>query len=210
MCKAGLTHEDHHFRTNDGRYERSPPKQLKNLYDYLPRDDSQFQTLYHVPQKVSLEGKINSLKQQSHCLGTYVKIDGREVLGSPLFKHATADLVLHKARGIGDEGGDEGWAVSRWATFSVGSKEQRCLQVACSSMPYDSKAADGKWTEWTGRAWVPAESVHLRPTYHGFGLGRGDASVHNFYTASDDVRRKAVSPTKGRGARGRSGSPPKL
>ena len=71
--------------------------------------------------------------------------------------------------------------------------------------PFDAKT-DGKWSEWSGRKWIPAESVHLRPSYHGFGH-TPSGSVHNIYSASDDVRRRAVSPSKQRGP---SRSPPKV
>lgn len=68
--KMGLSHEDMHLRKADGRYQASPPKELRTLYDYLPTDDSPLSAQYKVPTKVSLEGAINSLRQQSHCLGT--------------------------------------------------------------------------------------------------------------------------------------------
>lgn len=133
-----------------------------------------------------------------------MRIEAREAHGAPIYKHATADLVLARAKNIGEEEGD-GWCISRWATFGVAHKEQRCMQVTCPGVPFDAKA-DGKWCEWNGRAWVEAPTVHLRPTYHGYGLGKGDQSVHNIYTASDEVRRRSVSPSKLRG-RGRSTSP---
>ena len=177
------------------------------MYDYLPTDDSPLSAQFKIPTKLTLEGAINTLKLQNHCLGTYVRID-REMHGAPLFKHCTADLVLGKAKNVGEDNDEEGWAISRWATFSVQGKEQRCMQIACGHLlPLDNKS-DGKWQEWNGRAWIDAASVLLRPTYHGFGLSGGDQSVHNSYTASDDPRRKSVSPAKQRGRGGRS-SPPK-
>ena len=178
---------------------------MRSLYNYLPTDDSPHHAAFHIPSKVSLEGKINALKQQSHCLGTYVRVESREVHGLPMFKHATADLVLAKSKTVGEDGDEDGWVISRWATFSVNAKEQRCMQVACPGMPFDAKT-DGKWSEWSGRKWIPAESVHLRPSYHGFGH-TPSGSVHNIYSASDDVRRRAVSPSKQRGP---SRSPPKV
>lgn len=128
--------------------------------------------------------------------------------GAPLYKHCTADLVLAKAKNIGGEDSlDEGWAISRWATFNVQGKEQRCMQITCGNpLPLDKKN-DGKWQEWNGRKWAEAPSVHLRPSYHGYGMGGGDQSVHNGYTASDEVRRHQVSPSKTRARSSRSPSP---
>jgi len=210
FTKAGLTKEDHHFKhSGSGKYQKSPPKGLKSMYEYLPTDDSPMQTQFHRPAKVSLIGEINGLKQQSHCMGTYVRIEGRESNGQPIYKHATADLVLAKGKiPANDQAGEaeDGWIIARWATFSVSQKDQRCMQISCAGVPWDTKVK-GQWQEWGSRGWVVAPSVHLRPSYHGYGQGVGDASVHNSITASDEVRRRAVSPAKGRG-RGRTPSPP--
>ena len=195
---------DHHFvHPETGKKQRSPPKNMTAMYDYLPTGAA----LYKIPAKVSVEGAINSLKQQSHALGTYVRIDGREAFGAPIYKHATADLVLAKSKTVGEDGAEEGWVISRWATFTVGGSDQRCMYVISSGMPWFGWN-DGKWLEWSGRKWVAAESVKLRPSYHGHGAGTGDHSVHNIFTACDEVRRRSVSPGKGR-SRGRSASPPK-
>lgn len=88
--------------------------------DYLPTAYAD-ETLWVTPSKVTLSGDCRGV--QSHCLGVYCKIEGRECGGRPMFKHATADLVL--AAGLVD--GEPGWAVSRWTTFGV--TEQRCMQV---------------------------------------------------------------------------------
>ena len=138
---------DHHFvHPETGKKQRSPPKNMTAMYDYLPTGAA----LYKIPAKVSVEGAINSLKQQSHALGTYVRIDGREAFGAPIYKHATADLVLAKSKTVGEDGAEEGWVISRWATFTVGGSDQRCMYVISSGMPWFGWN-DGKWLEWSGR-----------------------------------------------------------
>lgn len=147
---------------------------------------------------------------RSHARAHQVKIEGRESNGAPIYKHATSDLVLAKSKTLQTEDSDEGegWVVARWTTFGT-KKEQRCMQIVQSGgMPLDTKR-DAKWVEWSGRRWEEAPSVRLKPTWHGYGLSSREQSVHNPYSASDEVRRVGISAAK-RGGRGRSNSPPKL
>lgn len=71
--KAGLTHEDHHFKNEaTGKYEASPPDKLKVLYDYLPRD-TVANSHHKTPQKISLKvrARTNFLaKPRTHTHGT--------------------------------------------------------------------------------------------------------------------------------------------
>ena len=117
-------YEDHHFKLPEGNYQRSPPKKLKVMYDYLPTDDSPYHAHYHTPQKVTISAPPNSLKQQAHTLGVYCMVQGRTTNDKPMYKHATADLVLAHATKVGEE---EGWVVAKWSTFGV--KDHRCLQI---------------------------------------------------------------------------------
>lgn len=69
-----MPYEDHHYKSSDGKFQHSPPKELRTLYDYLPTDDSPLSAQYKTPSKLTLEAQINTLRQQSHCLGTYVRL----------------------------------------------------------------------------------------------------------------------------------------
>lgn len=218
--KMGLTFEDHHYKNQaTNRVERSPPREQRAMYDYLPTAYAD-ESLWVTPTKITISGEISALKTQTHCLGVYIKIEGREAHGRPMWKHATADLVLAAAR-VDDE---PGWVVSRWTTFGV--KEQRCLQVAGQAQIQRNGHAvmvpisegnkeepqalpnmlkDPVWRAWAGNDWVEIPSVKCRASYHGWGLDRGDVSVHNAFSCAEEVVRRGQSPAR---SRGRSKSPP--
>ena len=129
--KAGLTFDDHHCKdpaTN--RAQRSPPKKLKELYDYLPNDDSPHHAKFHTPTKVSIEADINSLGPQTHCIGVYSMIEQREHNAKPMYKHISADLVLI-AHTID---GQEGWVVAqgRGESFATDRVAADALEISPS------------------------------------------------------------------------------
>ena len=218
--KLGLTYEDHHYKhATTSRFQRSPPREHKAMYDYLPTAFPD-ETLWVTPAKVTLSGDPAALKGQTHCLGVYCKIEGREASGRPMWKHATADLVLAAAQ-VDDE---PGWVVSRWTTFGV--KEQRCMQVAGQARIVRSGQAvmvpisegnkeepqalpcmfkDAVWQAWAGTDWADAPSVKCRASYHGWGVVGGAQSLHNAFSAAEEVRRTGQSAAR---SRGRSKSPP--
>jgi hypothetical protein len=207
--KAGLTYEDHHFKLPDGKYQKSPPKKLKEMYNYLPTDDSPYHAIYHTPQRITISAPPNSLKQQAHALGVYCMVQGRECNGKPMYKHATADLVLAHATKVG-ENDEEGWIVAKWSTFGV--KDHRCLQIPAPQTvtPPIKDVESMPWQEWNGRAWVGMPKIKCRPTYHGFGVEKinGEAMCHNTLSSAADTQRQGKagkSPGKGRG-----GSPQRM
>ena len=203
--KAGLTFEDHHFKnTLTNRTERSPPKKLKELYDYLPTDDSPHHAKFHTPTKVSIEAEINSLGAQTHCIGVYAMVEHREHNAKPMYKHATADLVL-----IADTiDGQDGWMVAQWTTLKDTKKEIRsCLRVVTEGQgqfPFQ-----GTWQMWSGREWKDAPSLKCRPTYHGWGNDylNLEACHNTLSSAQSDQKQGKLSPSRTRGVR--SGSPNK-
>jgi len=165
FSKAGLVYDDHHAKSPDGKYERSPPSKLKSMYDYLPRDTASG-SAKHVPTKLVLKGdcpesQISDLKGQAHCLGVYAKVPGRDSNGSPMWKHVDGDLVIASA----EVDGEKGWVIAQYTTFGV--KDNRCMQLVGSEL-FSNKAST--WEAWNGRTWTKAENVKVRPSYHGWGM----------------------------------------
>lgn len=102
FVKHGMVHEDHHFKTAEGKVQGSPPSKLKAMYDYLPTDAIATSDK-HVPSKIIFSAEINALKVQAHCLGVYQIIPERlGPNGKAIYRHATADLVLMAAT-VNDE-----------------------------------------------------------------------------------------------------------
>ena len=145
------------------------------MYNYLPTDDSPYHANFHTPQKIIISAPPNTLKQQQHTLGTYTIINGRECNGKPMYKHATADLVVAHALKVG-ENEEEGWVVAKWSTFGV--KDHRCLQIpAPSATTPPIKDIDGNpWQEWNGRTWKGDPAIKCRPSYHGYGVEKVSAA----------------------------------
>lgn len=159
--KAGLVYDDHHAKTADGKYERSPPSKLKSMYDYLPRDTASGSPK-HVPSKLVLKGnnpesQISQLKDQAHCLGVYARVPNRE---PPMWKHVDGDLCIAQ----GDVDGDKGWVICQFTTYGV--KDNRCMQLVGTEL-HTAKA--GVWEAWN-KTWTSVPDVKVRPSYHGWGM----------------------------------------
>uniref|UniRef100_A0A7S2I460 Uncharacterized protein n=1 Tax=Haptolina brevifila TaxID=156173 RepID=A0A7S2I460_9EUKA len=165
FSKAGLVYEDHHFKTADGKYERSPPSKLKGMYDYLPHDPASGSPK-HVPAKLVLKGdspevQNNQLKDQAHCLGVYAKVPNRDVNGSPIWKHVDSDLCIASA----DVDGEKGWVICQFTTLGV--KDNRCMQLVGPEL-FTSKG--NNWEAWISKTWTSVPNVKVRPSYHGWGM----------------------------------------
>jgi len=186
FVKHGMVHEDHHFKTAEGKVQGSPPSKLKAMYDYLPTDAIATSDK-HVPSKIVFSAEINALKVQAHCLGVYQIIPERlGPNGKAIYRHATADLVLMAAT-VNDE---EGWVISKFSTLP---NDRRCFQAACKGYPFGSTP----WSSWNGRDWVEEPTVKCRPSYHGYGLEPLGVS-HN--------TESSVSPPKGSSPSGKKRS----
>ena len=181
------------------------------MYSYLPTDDSPYHAQYHTPQKVTISAPPNSLKQQAHCLGVYTIVNGRECNGKPMYKHATADLVVAHALKVG-ENEEEGWVVAKWSTFGV--KDHRCLQIpAPNAVTPPIKDIEGTpWQEWNGRAWVGDPAIKCRPSYHGWGVEKvsGESMCFNTLSSASDTQRQGKAGKSSSPGRGRSASPARM
>jgi len=195
FTKAGMVHEDHHFKDGEGRYQRSPPAKMKGMYDYLPNETAAGSPK-RIPQKVTLEATINGLVQQAHCLGVYLLVT--DLRSGPVWKHATADLCL-AASSID---GEEGWSIGKYTTHGV--KERRCMQVACEGYPFGTALV---WSAWSGRSWEEQPSIKCRPSFHGFGLTSitGDDNTWNAQGAPNSPPRRKSEAER---AKRSSSSPP--
>ena len=67
FSKSGMGYDDHHMKSPDGKFSRSPPTKLKGMYDYLPNDSSPKK----VPVKVVLQGE--SPESQRATLGVQTR-----------------------------------------------------------------------------------------------------------------------------------------
>ena len=197
FSKHGLTYEDHHFKTAEGSYERSPPSKLKSMYDYLPSDPVTSSSK-HVPKKLVIKGdspetQTNDLNGQARCLGVYDQIP-REANGHPMWKHVDEDLVIAAGR-VDDE---DGWVVAQYTTFSD-KTAKKSMQLPGREAPWTNKA--GTWQAWGGKEWAPAPSIKCRPSYHGWGRN-GAGAVTNTESSVSPPRpgrkpRSPGSPTSG-------------
>ena len=173
FVKGGLGFEDHHFKTPDGKYQKSPPSKFKAMYDYLP-SEGQAQSPQRVPPKIVMtcdnpETGTTALKNQTRCLGVYVKVPGRDHNGHPIWKHVDEDLCFASST----VDGEQGWVIAQFQTFGV--KEHRSMTIKGSELPITSKAS--MWMAWNGRDWAEAPTVKCRGTYHGWGRdGQGQVS----------------------------------
>ena len=196
--KKGIVFDDHHFKTAEGEYQTSPPKELSKLYDYLPkieRDDDE--NSHKAPQKVVMRAGVNELKCQGHCEGVYTLVANTKCEGMPVYKHNTQDLLLAACK----VKSEDCWVVARSLTFDT--KKQLSLKVAtgAGALPFGTSLV---WQEWDGRDWAPAPSVKCRASFHGYGLDGGDgwsthkeASYHELQWEMHKTGRKSPDKTIG-------------
>ena len=166
FTKTGIGFEDHHMKDAEGRYQSSPPKNLKTLYDFLPSERDTAAKL--TPQKVVIKCAINALKVQGHCCGVYTLIHGKQHNDRPMWKHSSEDLTLCLSK----VGGDSCWVVAHSKTLET--KERLCMKASAAgdrTFPFGSAY---KWSEWDGRDWREAPSLSARPSHHGWGADSGD------------------------------------
>ena len=64
----------------------------------------------------------SGLKEQGHACGVYSLLR-KEEGGKPIWKHASADLVLAPAK----VGSEDGWVVARFTTYGV--RKEWCMRV---------------------------------------------------------------------------------
>ena len=161
--KQGITFDEHHMLTKDGKFSASPPKELTKLYQQGP------------PKRLAIQADINSLKLQSHCCGVYSLLEKQQINNKPTWKHCTEDLAICFGQLAGDAG--EGWQIVRWTT-SQQAKQQVCMRIAMTdkdAMPFKAKASQC-WQAWNGRDWAPAPSAKCRISYHGWGVEKLDSN----------------------------------
>jgi len=167
FSKHGITFEDHHFKDPDrGKYRASPPNKLKVLYSGILIEQGP-------PSKVILRAEINSLKQQTHCMGVYMLIPNvHNKDPNPSWKHVSEDLILAAADNV--SGGD-GWVVAQASSFYSKGGQRRCLMLPGDAPPFETKREVQTWQEWDGGKWAPS-SVKCRASAHGWGEQDG---IHN-------------------------------
>lgn len=166
------------MKDKDGKYEAVPPKTMTMLYDYLPSIPADAGApKKRIPTRVTIrELAVNGLKEQGHACGVYSLLR-KEEGGKPIWKHASADLVLAPAK----LGSEDGWVVARFTTYGV--RKEWCMRVVTNgAMPFGKQAA---WQEWTGRDWLAA-NVACRPSYHGWGVEKLDRRGLNFSPSSPE------------------------
>ena len=158
--KQGIKYDEHHFKDpSTGRYQDSPPPNLKTLYNQGP------------PSKVCIRGPINSLKMQDRCFGVYKLVPARYVNGYPSWEHQSEDLIL----AITTVDNEEMWVVAHLPTFGV--KPRISLKLPGKTMPFDRHRADKMWQEWDGRQWAPANGVACKVNHHGEGQSTDCAQI---------------------------------
>ena len=163
---------DHHFKDKDGKFQSSPPKELKDLYS-MPAQGGP-------PNKLSIQADINSLKAQTHCCGVYTLMPKHQINSKPVWKHTCEDLVICS----GSFNGEDGWLVSRFTT-SGSSRQQVCMRVVAPGK--ESLPTKGhNWQEWNGRDWAAAPTVKCRASWHGWGLEKLDRTRLKFSPSSPE------------------------
>ena len=71
------------------------------------------------------ESQIEQLKDQAHCLGVYAKVPGRDVNGSPMWKHVDADLCIASS----EVEGEKGWVIAQARAIPISEHGAFALRV---------------------------------------------------------------------------------
>ena len=191
-AKHGITHEDHHFKHPEQGYQKTPPPNLKAMYDYLPSEPVATSPK-KVPKKLELsapnpEAATSILKGQMKCAGVYCQVPNKEARnGYPVFKHVDEDLAIF----CSTFDGEQCWVVAQFTTMDT--KERVCMRVMGGEMPIDSKAAT--WKAFQGNDnWEDAVGIKLKPSYHGFNM---EAKGQSQNTESSVSPKRLVGGKKG-------------